>query len=55
MLMSHRQLLKIVKFGSREKREAAREASEYLKGFMERAGERERVVEKMLEERRDEA
>lgn len=50
-----RQLVRMVKFGSREKREAAREASAYLDGFKERIVQGEREIETMLEGLRDEA
>jgi hypothetical protein len=39
-----RQLLAIVKFGSRGKREAAREATEYLKGFEQSMEKRANVM-----------
>jgi hypothetical protein len=39
-----RQLLAIVKFGSRGKREAAREATEYLKGFEQSMEKRASVM-----------
>jgi hypothetical protein len=39
-----RQLLAIVKFGSRGKREAAREATEYLKGFEQSMERRANVM-----------
>lgn len=54
-LMRNRQLLALVKFGSKEKREAAKEAGAYMERFRGRVEEGERKLKGMLELGKDEA